>query len=76
MSVDLPLQRPWLRTALIGCFGFWLLITVLHWSSSWHDLYYRDIAFTQVGGNAQVLMKSNQPICDFTDDIQLMLLRS
>jgi hypothetical protein len=45
-------------------------------SSSWHDLYYRDIAFTQVGGNAQVLMKSNQPICDFTDDIQLMLLRS
>ncbi len=52
--VDFPFQKPWLRAALIGCFGFSLLITILHGSSSWHELYYRDIAFTQVSGIAGV----------------------
>lgn len=52
--VGLPFQRPWLRVVLIGSFGFSLLITLLHWSSPWHDLYYRDIAFTEVDGIAAV----------------------
>lgn len=52
--VGLPYQRPWLKAVLIGCFGFSLLITLLHWSSPWHDLYYQNIAFTQVNDIAAV----------------------
>ncbi len=52
--VGLPFQHPWLKAVLIGSFGFSLLITLLHWSSPWHDLYYRNIAFTVVDDVAAV----------------------
>lgn len=52
--VGLPFQRPWLKAVLIGCFGFSLLITLLHWSSPWHDLYYRNITYTLVDDIAAV----------------------
>lgn len=52
--VGLPFQHPWLKAVLMGCFGFSLLITLLHWSSPWHDLYYRNIAFTEVDDIAAV----------------------
>lgn len=39
--IEVRLERPLMRTALISCFAFSLLIVGAHWSSPYHDLYYQ-----------------------------------
>lgn len=52
---DVPIQRPLVKSVLMGCFAFSLLITLLHWSSPWHSLYYLDTQFTRVDRIAAVV---------------------